>query len=445
MAGFNDVPFFGNFAVHAVCLLIAFLSYFSQYIFHRSTLEPGPPSRTETVVFNVLILCLWYSYFKSVSVDPGRYNHSDKVVEVLGGWCKKCAAPKPPRAHHCRLCGRCIPKMDHHCPWTKNCVSLTTFPHFLRFLLYANMSLWALARMLWLRFYALWQVRHLPAYLGPSLGALVALAITSLVCLCTASALGIMLITTVRTWLFNCTLIEGWELDRHEAIVERRGRDSWGMVLPGGDKVRFERVEFPYDIGIFSNMAQAMGTSNILRWFFPFSGNPNLGERGRGIGWTWEENGFNRQEGMWPPLDPDKIRRSAGPWHAPRAEYGAQLQDDNLSPEEWKQAFRNRQEQDEERKRSLLLELEEVDDFLVVEEMSECDDTQDRHEGRANAWINSDGERLHDYGVDEEAEETDASALPAGDLEDDVPLAELLRRRHVTLEDIGSEEAGTRP
>ena len=53
-----------------------------------------------------------------------------------GKWCKKCAAPKPERAHHCGTCGRCVLKMgasflqcrsqkgnpylcnsDHHCMW----------------------------------------------------------------------------------------------------------------------------------------------------------------------------------------------------------------------------------------------------------------------------------------------------------------------------------------
>ena len=28
-----------------------------------------------------------------------------------GKWCKKCAAPKPERAHHCGTCGRCVLKM----------------------------------------------------------------------------------------------------------------------------------------------------------------------------------------------------------------------------------------------------------------------------------------------------------------------------------------------
>ncbi|KAF4589388.1 Palmitoyltransferase PFA4 [Ophiocordyceps camponoti-floridani] len=430
MAGLNSVPLIGNFAVPAVCLLIAFLGYFSQLILHRCTLDPGPPSRTESVVFNILLLCLWFCYFKTVLVDPGCYALHENVTELDGSWCRKCAAPKPPRAHHCRLCARCIPKMDHHCPWTRNCVSMTTFPHFLRFLVYANLSLWALGRMLWLRFHALWQVRHLPAYLGPSLGALIALATTSLVCFCTAFALGIMLIASIRTWLFNCTMIEGWELDRHEAVMDRRWRDSLDMVLPGVNKARVERVEFPYDIGLFSNMAQAMGTCNILLWLFPFSGNPQVADDGQGIGWTWEENGFNRKEGMWPPQDPDKIRRVAAPWHASRLQQEAQLQDEHLSPEQRKQAFRERQDLDEERKRLLLQELEEFDDYGL-------DITRDRHKHQSTAWINSDGERLHDYGVDEETEDADAPTSRKGgrDSDEDLPLAELLRRRRVNQED----------
>ncbi|PNY24883.1 Palmitoyltransferase [Tolypocladium capitatum] len=436
MAGFNEAPLVQNLAVPAVCLLIAFLSYFSQYIFHYSTLDPGPPSRTETVVFNTLLLCLWYSYFKAVTVDPGRYVFPHQVIEAEGSWCKKCSAPKPPRAHHCRHCGRCIPKMDHHCPWTRNCVSMTTFPHFLRFLVYANVSLWTLWKLLWQRFYALWEARHLPAYLGPSVEGLIALALTSLICLFTTLALGIMLITTVKTWLFNCTMIEGWELDRHEAAIDRGGRDWWDITGPDGEKFRFERVEFPYDIGFFANMAQAMGTFNVPLWFFPLAGNPTVGKDGRGSGWTWEENGFNRKEGMWPPPDPVKIRQAARPWPAARRDYEAELREENLSPEEEKQAFKERQQRDARRRNMLLAELEEVDDYDIIDDIDGSDDAYDQNDIRGSpGWMNSDGERLRDYGVDEDVEDAGADALH-DDEDDEVPLGELLRRRKVLGRDV---------
>ena len=239
MAGVSDATLVQNIAVPAVCLLIAFLGYFSQFVFHNATLDPGPPSRKESIVFNALLAILYLTYFRAVLVDPGRYVYTDKVLEVdeKQRWCKKCEVPKPPRAHHCRHCQRCVPKMDHHCPWTKNCVSMTTFPHFLRFLVYTNLSLWMLGYLLFQRFHGIWDSRHMPAYLGPSLPALICLAVLSLVGFVTSVALLIMLITTTKSWIFNQTMIEGWELERHEAIAERGGRDWWDVTGPDGEKV----------------------------------------------------------------------------------------------------------------------------------------------------------------------------------------------------------------
>lgn len=419
MAGFNDATIVQKLAVPAVCLLISFLGYFSQFLFHNATLEPGAPTKDESIRFNALLLALWYTYYKAITVDPGRYIFEEKVIEAKGRWCNKCAAPKPPRSHHCRHCGRCIPKMDHHCPWTRNCVSMTTFPHFLRFLFYANVSLWMLGYLLWQRFRAIWDERHLPAYLGPSLPALISLALTSLVCFFTSLALFIMLVSTVKSWMFNQTMIEGWEADRHESITEKGGRDWWDVTGPDGEQIRFEKVEFPYDIGILSNMSQAMGTSFFPLWLFPFAGHPKVGKHGTGLGWSWEENGFNRKEGMWPPPDPEKIRRAARQWPASQRDYDAELKELDMTPEERKQAFKERQERDTERRRGQLIsELEEVN-------RDDVDDGNDGYYSEDNEYqgVDSNGDRLRDFGVDEDTDE------------EDVPISELLRRRRVATRD----------
>ncbi|KAF4974727.1 hypothetical protein FZEAL_8397 [Fusarium zealandicum] len=424
MAGFNDAPFVKGLAVPSVCLLVLFLGYFSQIVFSFSTLDPGPPSRPETVTFNGLLLVLWITYYRAVTVDPGRYVFKDRVIETDGKrWCNKCSAPKPHRAHHCRHCDRCVPKMDHHCPWTRNCVSMTTFPHFMRFLVYTNLSLWMLSYLLWQRFSVLWEHRRLPAYLGPSLGGLISLSLIGLVNFFTCLALGIMLVSTMKAWVFNQTMIEGWELERHEALVEKGPRDWWDVVGPDGEEVRFERLEFPYDIGFFSNMAQAMGTRNILWWFSPLAGNPTIAKHDGGPGWTWEENGFNRIPGLWPPMDPEKMRRAGRGWKPANRDYAEELRQASLNPEEFKAEFRKRQAEDEWRKRQLIAELEEVDDFDMYD-----DDEYDREFDREMGWTNSDGDRLADYGVDEEE--------PGADFEDeDLPLAELMRRRKVLRKD----------
>lgn len=124
MSGFNDAPLVKRLAVPGVCLLISFLAYTSQLLFYLADddLPPGRLSPAESYTFNALLLCLWYTYYKACTVDPGRYPFPDDVIEVpepdeyglLRGWCRKCSAPKPPRAHHCRNCRRCVPRMDHH-------------------------------------------------------------------------------------------------------------------------------------------------------------------------------------------------------------------------------------------------------------------------------------------------------------------------------------------
>ncbi|KAI0599892.1 DHHC palmitoyltransferase-domain-containing protein [Biscogniauxia sp. FL1348] len=430
-------------AVPAVCLLIAFLAYGSQWLFaHAPDLAPGPLTQTETYVFNGLLCCLWYTYYKAVTVDPGRYEfppsmhkkadpdpepepepepNSDAnkknstrnaTLEALRRrrWCRKCALPKPPRAHHCKTCRRCIPKMDHHCPWTNNCVSLQTFPHFLRFLVYTNASLWTLLSFLLSRVHGLWAARHMPAYLGPTLGQLVLLTVLLIVAGITSLVLTLLLATTLKGWAFNTTMIEGWEIERHEAVLERRAGDDGGGGWWRGENnddegLGPEPVEFPYDIGIFANMAQAMGTANPLLWFLPFAGSPRVApfpgdgdsdktwdvdkassssKRGAKapsfVGWAYEENGLNDREDMWPPLDPDKVR-NARAWrdrerelHARNAadremrqrqqQYqsaGGSIDDDE------REAFRRRQERDLKRwkgtRSRIMDELEEVRDY----------------------------------------------------------------------------------
>ncbi|KAK7914379.1 Palmitoyltransferase PFA4 [Apiospora marii] len=536
-------------AVPAVCLLIAFLGYGSQVLFNRSPdLEPGPLTPTQSYTFNGLLLCLWWTYYRACTVDPGRYtfppsiakpNHSDDEGEATGAHakkaagsgndgsatmnrkkggrpqkrCKKCRLPKPPRSHHCRICGRCIPKMDHHCPWTSNCVSLQTFPHFLRFLVWTNVSLWTLLYFVFQRFNALWTNRHLPAYLGPTLPQLIWVTLFGLVAMGTSLALGILLATTVQGWLFNTTMIEGWEIERHDALLERR-RGAFGDGGGGGSNydedgywetrrdaddpalLRLDPVEFPYDIGIFSNMAQAMGTANVLLWFFPFASGPRVApfpsssspstdrrnEEGEEdtTGWAYEENGLNDDEGMWPPPDPAKMRHTRA-WNdkrrrdlaAEREAYDQNSRRGQNSNEDEVAAFRRRQELDMRRWQGgggsnsglqqeagrILGELEEVDgggyEFVDDDRYSYDNNYEDEQldqphsrgvvldEGKSG-WVNADGEQLGDYGVDEDAEfdddEDDILVEPPVDEndpyeDDDVPLAELIRRRKVLTKD----------
>lgn len=473
-------------AVPAVCLLIAFLGYGSQLLFAVSPdLAPGPPTRFQNWLFNILIACLWWTYYQACTVDPGRYTFppeksgADKDKSGAGEgeeeesgspqvsapgkartqnsgkrWCKKCRRPKPPRAHHCKTCARCVPRMDHHCPWTSNCVGLQTFPHFLRFLAYANLSLWYLGGLLWARFRALWDNRLLPAYLGPTAAQLVWLTVFAFACAAASFALGILLATTLKGWLFNTTMIEGWEIERHEAVLERRGRSGSGEDSFFPDARRPEdgpvdAVEFPYDIGFWANLCEGMGTRNFLLWFFPLAGHPVVaGNRDgamRGAGWEYEENGLNDAEDMWPPADPAKTRH-AKVWRQRRSDMQEERrrfesEERWARPEDQREAFRQRQQRDLQRWEGRILgELEELDGgdegYDFVEEAYAPRGGIIVDEGK-QGWVNAEGEHLGDFGVDEDAEfdEPGDADMVYEDEEEDVPLGELIRRRKFKARD----------
>lgn len=307
--------------------------------------------------------------------------------------------------------------MDHHCPWTTNCVSHFTLPHFTRFLFYAVAAMIYLAYFLFLRLAVIWQNRKLPSYLGPSVAQLVLLFILCLVNFVTIVAVGITFLRTVWGLGANVTTIESWEIERHEQLL-RRARVLGGYLDgPDGQKVRIKRQEFPYDIGIWHNICQGMGTGNPLSWLWPFAATP------RSSGLSFEENGFEDSGITWPPPDPDRmprLQRSTDPQNA------FVYDEAHLSDYEEIQAFRQRQ-QDDIQRRQLQAQVYRRKPFHVryahgsagLSEDAE-DDAESGTESGEEGWQDEGGNRLRDYGVDEDVEFYD---------EDDVPLAELITRR----------------
>ena len=333
--------------------------------------------------------------------------------------------------------------------------------------MYTNAALVYFARLLWARLYhGLWEQRLVPAYLGPSVGALLGCTLLSVVWFGTQFALTVLLVTTVRSWVLGKTMIEEWEGERHESLLARSydGDEYWGadgQHGSGGSGYVPVRVEFPYDNGFWSNMAEAMGTGNVLRWFLPLGGGgPRIANDTpwKGTGWEYEENGFNDRVGMWPPPDPEKLRReragAGGKWPGamsakkPEAEY-------YRSSEDMKAAFKRRQHEDMRRRRQQRRQHSSEEDEIMAE-LEEDDGYEERQRSMTRSplqqgrrWMNSEGDTLWDYGVD--VDEEDSYAYPGqgvtesaplvgtatgyddgqGDEDEDVPLAELIRRRRV--------------
>jgi palmitoyltransferase len=429
---------FSQLAVPSVYLLLLFLGYPTQWLLLH--LDPGPLTRNELIASNIIVILIFITYTQSVFVNPGAIPKDWAEKELATEkesktktrkWCSKCQAPKPPRAHHCKTCGSCIPKMDHHCPWTANCVSHTTFPHFLRLLVYTTLGSGMLQIFLFVRLYALWQNRDLPAYLGPSMFLLGLLFATFFVNSITLFAVGILCVRNIWCLAVNTTTIEGWEIERHRTLVRRARTFGGYLETPDGSQVRIKKQEFPYDIGIWANIVQGMGSANPLMWFNPFAKSPSVES-----GVQFEINGFEDKDAVWPPPDPDRAYKR--PMKAVNG--GAfTYQNSDLSAEETMAAFRARQAEDVVRRRQPFVERLEAlqstnarddDDGDLYEYGDDASDAEDEKQERGKygdgegeeGWRNSEGERLKDFGVDEDVEFYDEQ-------EDEIPLAELISRR----------------
>ncbi|KAI9854781.1 MAG: Palmitoyltransferase [Vezdaea acicularis] len=304
--------------------------------------------------------------------------------------------------------------MDHHCPWTYNCVSYTTLPHFIRFLVYTNVSLAYLTYLLFPHLHDLWLNRALPSYLGPNVLQLVHLMSLLITLTPTFIVLLILLVRTIWNLVLNQTTIENWEIERH-ATLARRARFNNGFVDgPNGMRVRLKRYEFPYDIGIYKNIAEGIGSRNPLIWLWPFASTVSVKS-----GYDFEVNGFEDSDFAWPPPDPDRMSRKPmnGDVRDPFT-HG----EEGEGAESWVQAVRKRQMDDQKRFGGA-----EEDNYESESDMADDEVKSDHRPGQVEhiggeevlVWRNDDGERLADFGIDEEAEWR----------EEDVPLGELIRRR----------------
>ncbi|KAI9806991.1 MAG: Palmitoyltransferase [Piccolia ochrophora] len=177
---------------------------------------------------------------------------------------------------------------------------------------------------------------------------------------------------------------------------------------PDGVKVRLVKQEFPYDIGIWKNLKQGMGGGNVLEWFWPFAKTPSI----EGA-LDYEVNGFEDTGVSWPPPDPERIPRASRLNDSGAFMYkGA-----DMGPTNEVEAFRRRQQVD--------LKRWQVPDHSALADGEEGGGSDGENSASSAAmdeepWTNAEGDRLKDFGVDEEEELYD---------EDDIPLAELMKKR----------------
>ena len=123
---------------------------------------------------------------------------------------------------------------------------------------------------------------------------------------------------------------------------------------------------------------------------------------------------------LWPPPDPDRMPRRIRTLDPSDA---FTHQERSTSSHEQIEAFRKRQEEDFQRRSAtgtLNLRRRPFNERYEDDHPDASDVFPAPADSGEEAWKNSEGDRLNDFGVDEDAEFYD---------EDSIPLAELLRRR----------------
>jgi palmitoyltransferase len=255
-------------------------------------------------------------------------------------------------------------------------------------------------------------------YLGPSPWQIVHLLVLLVVNTLTVFLVSITFLRTLYGLGTNVTTIESWEIERHEQLLRRAKVLGGYLDGPDGSKIKIVRQEFPYDIGIWSNICAGMGSANPFAWFSPWAATPDTD------GLSFPTNGFESAGTSWPPPDPDRMAR----FEPLKASREAFVHDhERLTPDQELLAFRQRQQADFEQrsnfygvqKRKTFHQRFDLDK-REGESDDEYDDTARETDSGEEGWRDSDGNRLKDYGVDEDVEFYD---------EDNVPVSELLRRR----------------
>ncbi len=230
----------------------------------------------------------------------------------------------------------------------------------------------------------------------------------------------------------NVTTIEGWEIERHENLVHRARKQGGYLDGPDGTRIRIQKQEFPYDIGIYANIRQGM-SSNPLLWLWPLAPTPT-NESGQdfdtnGFEGTQLEDSFGAADRVrsdpslsWPPPDPSRMPRSR---FRPSDSPAFSRDDEMASGQDRLDAFRQRQRQDMKRFDPGFPSVRHRRiDRIGVDHNDQAPETVGIEPGESSGlingehgWRDSEGDRLDDFGVDEDVEFYD---------EDEVPLAELL-------------------
>ncbi|ODQ82635.1 hypothetical protein BABINDRAFT_43579 [Babjeviella inositovora NRRL Y-12698] len=284
------------------CLLIASIGYGSHFFVFRKHF-----SVEKQMGFQLALSMIWLSYYLAIKKSPGSPPQNFKPVKgEWRRWCKKCRGYKPERTHHCKTCRTCVLKMDHHCPWTYNCVGFGNYAHFIRFLVWVDVTTFFVMCELFKRGLQFYHDRAMPAYLY-DIKELTAVMVFLLLDFLVLFTVGILTIRCLYNIATGYTQIESWERERIDSQIQNgriwkqisknyeqlHGKKmpklvSWNASWMAREAEASREVErdddepevdsnfciddiiFPYDVSFFGNMTATLGPFHT--WMLPWGG-----------------------------------------------------------------------------------------------------------------------------------------------------------------------------
>lgn len=263
--------------------LISFISLASFYVFHKHSAELHlAPLGQLWFQLSVMLICFYY--YKAIVTPPGSPPADYKPSRTQWArYCKKCERYKPERCHHCKICKRCVLRMDHHCPWTANCVGNDNYLYFLKFLFWVVQTTAISSFYLTKQLLHYWRDRDLPAYLVSRLDLTLVIVAAPLSWLVLFSV-GVLAARSCYFLASGMTQIESWEYERIESSIESphllrklernlqlffgAPQSSGGAPSSGdrllkqlqGDEISIDDINFPYDISLWANVVNAIGS-----------------------------------------------------------------------------------------------------------------------------------------------------------------------------------------
>lgn len=304
-------------------------------------LKLWPDDMVNPVIFNIALCLILWTFILVCTTDPGQVKPSYVPIhDVQVRYCRECRHFKPPRTHHCRRCKRCILKMDHHCPWLNSCIGHHNHAVFIRFMTIVSPTSAWLSHQLFKR---IMQDYH---------AGMDDMKITIIV------VIGMMTAGVVAFAVTCLLLYQLWCLCENITTIESWDKARLGRLT---DKHELPPVEFPYDLQDFTlNYKQVLG-DNILLWLWPTYSTSKDGH-------NFRVNEDCEEPVVWPP-------KLVVPSRPAKKKIEKQQRDISKIPED---------------------ELS-YEDYAA---MGLIDDSEDD----MSDYANSEGEKLGDYGVDDQAE-----------------------------------------